>query len=251
MLPTAAAPGGVRTDGAETARLEAVGVSAWQGSPAPRAYARRVMLPATAVGLVALAIGVTLMWLSFGGGAMFVYPLVGVLATALGVYGLFVRPVLVVRACRRVRYRIDQQGVEVQWSPEHKILIPADHMPPFSVLPAGGPRMAGERTGASDRANDPTADPAGDPATKAITDVLFAGPPAWVSPWGAWRIVDDTWGLVGLERPDEAIAALTRLRETCLTPTAWAEDLVTVPWVRVFVPWLTHLLRRLAPWRAR
>ncbi len=221
------------------------------------------MLPAAAVGLVALAIGVTLLWLSFRGGAMFVYPLVGVLATALGVYGLLVRPVLVVRACRRVRYRIDQRGVEVLWSPERRILIPPDRVPPFSVLPtgrspaagdktvAGDKSAAGDKTAAGDSANDPTADPAGDHTSKALTDVLFAGRPPWVSPWGAWRIVDDTWGLVGLVRPDEAIAALEQLRAASPTPTAWAVGVATPPFDHVFVPWLTHLLRRLLPWRER
>ena len=96
------------------------------------------------------------LWLSFRGGAMFVYPLVGVLATALGVYGLLVRPVLVVRACRRVRYRIDQRGVEVLWSPERRILIPPDRVPPFSVLPAGRSPAAGDKTVAGDRARRST-----------------------------------------------------------------------------------------------
>lgn len=176
-------------------------------------------------------------FLSFRSDHLFVHPLAGALAIALGVYGLFARPLLVARAMRQVRYRIDERGVELQWSPKRRVLIPADLVPPFTVVPSGrapaaahGPAAAGFGTGP-------------------LSDVLFAGPSAWVSPWGVWGIVDDTWGLVCLDRPDEAVAALRQLRAASPTPTAWAVGVVTPPRVFVFVPWLRGLLHRVLPGR--
>jgi hypothetical protein len=210
----------------EAARSEAAGLAVWQGSPDARAYGRRLALPAAAIGLCALAIGLALLWLS-PGDHLFVYPLVGASSTALGAYGLLVRPLLVARAVRRVHYRIDRRGVELVWSPDRRVLIPPERVPPFSVSPPIS------STAASAPAESPP-----------LTDVLFAGPPAWASPWGAWRIVDDTWGLVGLDRPDEAIALLTQLRAVSPTPAAWAAGVVTPPRTSLFVPRLRRLLRR-------
>jgi hypothetical protein len=191
---------------------------AWSGRPDLRSYIRRLVVPAGVASLASLVIGAALLWLSFGDASLFVYPLVGALGVALGVYGLLVRPVLVAHAAREVNYRIDERGVELRWSRDRALVIPGSHLPPFTVVPSTG--------------------------SGRFSDVLFAGPPAWEGPWGVWRIVDDTWGLVCLEHPEEAVAALRQLQAASPTPAAWAAGVATPPQTSVFTRALRGLVHR-------
>lgn len=152
----------------------------WEGGPHTATYVARHWWPAALIAGGSLTFGLVWEYLALGGRHSWIYPVVGVLFLALGVYGLAVRPLLLGRAARRLRYAVSAGRVTItsgRWR--------------LSAFDAGAPAHVVVKD-------------------RHLVNLVFAVAPQRQSPWGLWRLVDDRPRFSALE-PDAARAALAAL----------------------------------------
>jgi hypothetical protein len=176
----------------------------WEGAPQPAAFVRRGLAPAAPVGAAFLAAGAVWEYVALAHAHLWVYPPAGALLMLIGVHGLVVRPLLLLRLARRTRYAVGRRGATFVWGAraEERLELPAEGLPPFTRRGGGGARGT----------------PGGPPP-----------PPDRLPVLGWWALNDRQPRFCCLTAADAqaALAALEKLEETNARPPAWAEGVVT------------------------
>ena len=172
----------------------------WESAPQPAAFVRRALMPAAPVAAVILAAGIVWEYMALTSAHLWVYPSVGALPMLVGIYGLAVRPLLLLRLARRTRYSIGERGVTIVWGEraQERVELPAASLPPFARRVQRG----------------------GD-------DIVFAAAPDRVSAFGWWAVNDHRLRFRCLSDAGAALAALDKLEKTDSHPGAWAEGVST------------------------
>ena len=179
---------------------EAAPGNLWEGAPQPAAFVRRALMPAAPVGAAILAAGIVWEYMALTSAHLWVYPPVGALLMLVGIYGLAVRPLLLLRLARRTRYSVGEGGVTIAWGEraDERLELPAASLPPF----ARRARRGGD-------------------------DIVFAAAPDRVPAFGWWAVNDHRLRFACLADADAALAALEKLEKTDSCPGAWAEGVST------------------------
>ena len=102
-----------------SSRLSQVETVLWRGRPRAAWYVARLWWPAALLAAVVLAFGAGWEWLALRAHYLVAYPLGGTLFLALGVYGLALRPLLLLRVARRMVYTVTDRRVVWEWGPQH------------------------------------------------------------------------------------------------------------------------------------
>jgi len=182
-----------------TSFFEATETILWEGAPRRRAYMSHTLLP-TAAAAFFLIIGGWWEYLALTTHYLFVYPLLGVVMPAIGLYGVFVRPALVWRFAQRLRDVVTDRRVVVSWGdgPKHHVALVGAEISPYLV-----------------RTSVP-----GD-------EIIFAAAPRRLPLIGWWNVADQSLTFRYLDDAAGAVAALERLRRSHGDPTAWAAGVAT------------------------
>jgi hypothetical protein len=175
----------------------------WQSAPQPAAFVRRGLAPAAPVGAALVAAGAVWEYVALAHAHLWVYPPAGALIMLIGVYGLAVRPLLLLRLARRTRYTVGARGVTIVWGgrAEERLELPAATLPPFAWRVRRGDDE----------------------------DIVFAAAPDRLPVFGWWALNDRRPRFCCLAAADAqaALAALEQLEKTSAHPTAWAEDVIS------------------------
>jgi hypothetical protein len=175
----------------------------WSGRPAPLAYAYRRLSPAFPVGLGLLVF--TVLWEldALTTGRQSVWTVAGVVFLLIGLHGVLLRPLLLIRAARRRAYAVtDRRVIRLKRSHGQALIVEAEcaWRPPFAavrVAPGGG--------------------------SVSVSDVTFAGAPVCSSRWGWWGVGEAGDSLACLVDAPSALLALAQLRAGLAAPAgAWA-----------------------------
>jgi hypothetical protein len=158
----------------------------WESAPQPAAFVRRALMPAAPVAAVILAAGIVWEYMALTSAHLWIYPPVGALPILVGIYGLAVRPLLLLRLARRTRYAVGGRGVIIAWGEraEERVELSAASLPPFARRVQRG----------------------GD-------DIVFAAAPDRVPAFGWWAVNDHRLRFACLADADAALAALEKLKE--------------------------------------
>jgi hypothetical protein len=176
----------------------------WQSAPQPAAFVRRGLAPAAPVGAALVAAGAVWEYVALAHAHLWIYPPVGVLLMVIGVYGLAVRPLLLLRLARRTRYVVSARGATIVWGAgsEDRLELPATSLPPFARRVRRGDDE----------------------------DVVFAAAvPDHLPVFGWWALNDRRPRFCCLAHADAraALEALEKLEIPNARPTAWAEGVIT------------------------
>jgi len=172
----------------------------WKGAPQPAAFVRRALMPAAPVAAVILAAGIVWEYMALTSAHLWVYPPVGALPILVGIYGLAVRPLLLLRLARRMRYAVRERGVIIAWGEraEERVELSAASLPPSARgAPRGGPPRPP------------------------------APPPDRVPAFGWWAVNDHRLRFCCLADSGAALAALEKLEKNDSHSTARAEGVST------------------------
>ncbi len=174
--------------------------SFWEGAPQPAAFVRRALMPAAPVAAVILAAGIVWEYMALTSAHLWVYPPAGALPILVGIYGLAVRPLLLLRLARRTRYAVGEHGVTIVWGEraEERVELPAASLPPFARR--------------VQRGDD---------------DIVFAAAPDRVPAFGWWAANDHRLRFRCLADAGAALAALEQLEKNDSHSTARAEGVST------------------------
>jgi hypothetical protein len=156
----------------------------WSGRPQRGAYVLRLWWRPALIAAAIGAFGVVWEGLTLTGHHSIVYPLAGSAFFLLAAYGLAVRPLLLLRVARRLRYEVTER--DVVWRDEGgkpTFGLRGDRLPEAAVV-----------------------------GWRRFTDVVFFTAPERYSPWGLWRLREDRARFVCLS-PEEARAALAAVEE--------------------------------------
>jgi len=172
----------------------------WESAPQPAAFVRRALMPAAPVAAVILAAGIVWEYMALTSAHLWVYPPVGALPILVGIYGLAVRPLLLLRLARRTRYAVGERGVIIAWGEraQERVELSAASLPPFARRVQRG----------------------GD-------DIVFAVAPDRVPAFGWWAVNDHRLRFCCLADAGAALAALEKLEKKDPHSTAWAEGVST------------------------
>ena len=171
----------------------------WHGRPRSGWYVARLWWPAALLAAAVLVFGAGWEWLALRGHHLIAYPLGGTLFLALGVYGLALRPLLLLRVARRLVYTVTDRHVVWEWGTRHRgvarrtVEFRLDALPPWFVV--------SRRRGA---------------------DLVFFGEPSRDSSWGIWRLVELRPWFVCLDQEAAAGAAAALRAAAAAVPTASA-----------------------------
>jgi hypothetical protein len=175
----------------------------WEGAPQPAAFVRRGLAPAAPVGAAILAAGAVWEYVALAHAHLWVYPPAGALLMLIGVYGLAVRPLLLLRLARRTRYTVGARGVKIVWGgrAEERLELPAATLPPFARRVRRGDDE----------------------------EIVFAAAPDRLPVFGWWALNDrrPRFCCLAVADAQAALAALEKLEKMNARPTAWAEGVVT------------------------
>jgi len=179
---------------------EAAPGSLWEGAPQPAAFVRRALVPAVPVGAAILAAGIFWEYMALTSAHLWVYPPVGALLMLIGIYGLAVRPLLLLRLARRTRYSVCESGVTIVWGEraDERLELPAASLPPFARRVRRGD-----------------------------DDIVFAAAPDRVPAFGWWAVNDHRLRFCCLADSGAALAALEKLEKNDSHSTARAEGVST------------------------
>ena len=187
-----------------SSRLSQVETVLWRGRPRTAWYVVRLWWPAALLAAVVLAFGAGWEWLALRAHYLVGYPLGGTLFLALGVYGLALRPLLLLRVARRMVYTVTDRRVVWEWGPQHGGVARARER---SV---GDGRESATSMGAARRTVEfrvDTLPPWFVVPRRRGADLVFFGEPSRDSSWGLWRLAELRPWFVCLDQEAAAGAA--------------------------------------------
>ena len=222
-----------------TSRPSRVDTVLWRGRPRAAWYVARLWWPAALLAAAVLVFGAGWEWLALRGHHLIAYPLGGTLFLALGVYGLAVRPLLLLRVARRLVYTVTDRRVVWEWGPRH------------TGVARERARPAGDESGRAKSVSDEGVfeRPVGDGRESATSmaaarrtvefrldvlppwfvvprrhgaDLVFFGEPSRDSSWGLWRLTELRPWFVCLDHEAAAGAAAALRAAAAAVPTASA-----------------------------
>ena len=221
-----------------SSRLPRIETVLWRGRPRAAWYVVRLWWPAALLAAAVLVFGACWEWLALRGDHLIAYPLGGTLFLALGVYGLALRPLLLLRAARSIVYTVTDRRVVWEWGTQDGAVTSARVRPTGGVAERAQP--AGDVRGGVRPAGDVPehVQPAGDArrtmefrveglppwfvvSRRRGADLVFFGEPLRDSSWGLWRLVELRPWFVCLDQ-EAAAGAAAALRAAAAVPAASA-----------------------------
>jgi hypothetical protein len=222
-----------------SSRLSQVETVLWRGRPRTAWYVVRLWWPAAPLAAVVLAFGAGWEWLALRAHYLVAYPLGGTLFLALGVYGLALRPLLLLRVARRMVYTVTDRRVVWEWGPKHGCVarerarsVSDQRESATSVgderareRSAGDGRESATSTAAARRTVEfrlDTLPPWFVVSRRRGTDLVFFGEPSRDSSWGLWRLTELRPWFVCLDQ-EAAAGAAAALRVAAAPAAASAQ----------------------------